>query len=463
MFKQIPGNHDYIVSLNGEIRKSSGIQSDLVINNGKITLPLYGKEETIDLRWLCLISFFEVKLPNYYKYINFVDCNPFVTKSHTGKIMQFTKTFFVKKGYKLIPNFPDYAISAKGDILDIISDKDLIIDKDQIYPRVYIYDPEKSGFRHLMVHRLVALAWISNSDYIAKPIVNHKDGNKKNYHYKNLEWCSYSENYMHAMNNGMIKLNTGYKIKDLKDNVVKTYTSFKKLCLDIGLHEETRFKNLSSLKRTVLVKDRYLIKHMEDNSPWLTLEEATVVKNKYTIEIVFQDGNKEVFYTTLDVMRRLKIWNISYNVSEIVRVAKIRYPGIKFNIQNNFVEKQVQALNLETMEVIEANSIREMSRKLNFGFSTIHKVVNSPIQYDCKGFVFRYKSEDPWETNYKRHPNSPKVIKAFNDKTSEELTFTSLSAVMKHFKVKYSLLKNRLENNIKLGDWVIKEILSLDK
>lgn len=51
----------------------------------------------------------------------------------------------------------------------------------------------KQGKRKTMrVHRLVANAFIENPNNL--PIVNHKDENKSNNHYENLEWCSYRNN-----------------------------------------------------------------------------------------------------------------------------------------------------------------------------------------------------------------------------------------------------------------------------
>jgi hypothetical protein len=50
------------------------------------------------------------------------------------------------------------------------------------------------------VHRLVAEAFVENPRSFTE--VNHKDGNKGNNHYTNLEWLSHSMNHQHAaMNN----------------------------------------------------------------------------------------------------------------------------------------------------------------------------------------------------------------------------------------------------------------------
>lgn len=50
--------------------------------------------------------------------------------------------------------------------------------------------------KNFLVHRLVAIMFIPNQE--SKPYINHKDGNSKNNHIDNLEWCTQKENMHHA-------------------------------------------------------------------------------------------------------------------------------------------------------------------------------------------------------------------------------------------------------------------------
>lgn len=54
------------------------------------------------------------------------------------------------------------------------------------------------------IHRLVAIHFIDNPQN--KPQVNHKDCNKRNNHYSNLEWSTRNENMQHAFDNNLLRM-----------------------------------------------------------------------------------------------------------------------------------------------------------------------------------------------------------------------------------------------------------------
>ena len=66
----------------------------------------------------------------------------------------------------------------------------------------YQYQLSLNGKRKMhKVHRLVAIAFVDNPRGLN--VVNHKDGDKTNNYYKNLEWCTPAENNQHSWDNGL--------------------------------------------------------------------------------------------------------------------------------------------------------------------------------------------------------------------------------------------------------------------
>ena len=59
--------------------------------------------------------------------------------------------------------------------------------------------------KRFSVHRLVAMAFVNNEHGL--PEVNHKDGDKLNNHWQNLEWCTRQENALHSTT--ILKKNVG--------------------------------------------------------------------------------------------------------------------------------------------------------------------------------------------------------------------------------------------------------------
>jgi len=132
---------------------------------------------------------------------------------------------------KLIAEFiSNYLIDEKGNIYNREGIKLKTTITKNGYERFNISRPTKS----FLVHRLVAILYVENPEN--KPEVNHKDGNKLNNDFNNLEWVTRSENIVHGFTNGLIskdKDNRGkkhfrsipIKATDKEGNVIYTFES----------------------------------------------------------------------------------------------------------------------------------------------------------------------------------------------------------------------------------------------
>lgn len=100
------------------------------------------------------------------------------------------KTINGYDNYKIFPDSRIYSISSKKFIKHIPNDNGY----------VYVTLCKKGEKKqNKYVHQIVAEHFIDNPDNKAQ--VNHKDYNKKNNHYTNLEWVTQSENIIHMQNN----------------------------------------------------------------------------------------------------------------------------------------------------------------------------------------------------------------------------------------------------------------------
>jgi hypothetical protein len=118
--------------------------------------------------------------------------------------------------WRIIDEFPNYIVSNFGYVKNIKSNKLLKNCIKSGYYNVSLTNGKnKKTFK---IHRLVAINFIENSEN--KPEVNHKDKNKLNNNFTNLEWTTRVENNKHRCNGLVITCNKNKPVLRLnKDNI----------------------------------------------------------------------------------------------------------------------------------------------------------------------------------------------------------------------------------------------------
>ena len=97
--------------------------------------------------------------------------------------------------------------------------------------------------KHYLIHRLVGIHFIPN--LLNKPQINHKDMNKLNNHYSNLEWMTNIENSIHAYaHNNRSKFNKEDIVDILSSPLSRLELSKKYNVPKITIHAIKQGKNM---------------------------------------------------------------------------------------------------------------------------------------------------------------------------------------------------------------------------
>ncbi len=108
--------------------------------------------------------------------------------------------------WRIIVNFPNYAISKNGIVKNITKNKILKRSFSGGYLHVGLYNEGKKKINK-KIHRLTATAWIDNPNNY--PIIDHINKNKTDNRVENLRWCTQSINMrnrnIHSNNTSGIK------------------------------------------------------------------------------------------------------------------------------------------------------------------------------------------------------------------------------------------------------------------
>lgn len=143
--------------------------------------------------------------------------------------------------WKPIKDWEWYLVDEHGNVKNSKTDRLIIGDKNNMgYGRVCLYDGNNR--QRFFRHRLVAEYFIPNPDNF--PEVNHIDGNKDNCYFENLEWCTRSDNELHAWETDLKHYNSGTIknkpfIVEFDNGETKIYKSQYILAKELNLSQAT--------------------------------------------------------------------------------------------------------------------------------------------------------------------------------------------------------------------------------
>jgi len=278
--------------------------------------------------------------------------------------------------WRKIKERDNYYISTSGIVWSSYS-KELI--KQQIisgYYSVNIGYPEQL-FKH--VHRLVGIAFIENENNY--PVINHKDGNKFNNNLSNLEWVTYLENNIHAINvlkskpiknhiNPKTDIPNGKEIDSLPNYLItkegQVYSKISKRFLKNQINDNGYYR--------VYISNNYFYIHKLVALAYLP------IPNKYQNQVNHKNLNR------LDN----RVENLEWMSSS---------ENIKHSLENNpdqykHLQKKVVCLNKDTNEIIKIyDGIKEASRKTGVNSGSIVKVCKG-IRITAGYYKWKYYEEN---------------------------------------------------------------------
>lgn len=148
-----------------------------------------------------------------------------------------------------------YSVTIDGKIYSHLSNRFMKQHKDKDgYSRVGLTNSLQIQTTE-QVHRLVAIAFVKGDSSLT---VNHKDGDKSNNHYRNLEWVTIRENVQHSVEKGL-RNNQHLYTEDLAHRVIKYIMdgwTKKEVAEALGM-EKNSVHNIMHSPQYKYVRDEY--------------------------------------------------------------------------------------------------------------------------------------------------------------------------------------------------------------
>jgi len=212
---------------------------------------------------------------------------------------------------KVIENFSNYTISRNGDVVNIKRDYTLIPRGTGFGNYLTVAIINDNGVRKTKyVHRLLAESFLHNIDN--KPVVNHKDGNKRNNSISNLEWCTVSENVQHAYDSGL------HHKASSTDSPNTKLTERDVISICQYLMEGTRPIDIAKIKRV----SKSVVKNIQNQSCFKNITLNYDLNSTKDYNLLSENTIKWICHQISSGLTDKEVLNISTNNSLTVRKIK---------------------------------------------------------------------------------------------------------------------------------------------
>lgn len=401
MFKRLYGNTDYCVALDGRIYDING---RLVFENQKeINYEVFGKVKNFKRKFITLLSWYEIEnIPNSIEHIDKVKFFNIKSKNLTLKseyLMAFKEPIYYRSNYRFIPSFPRYAITIDGNVLDTKTNTHVNRFTDgNGYYTLSLYSPDKCRYINVQQHRLIALAWLPNDDFLNRFYINHIDGNKKNNELTNLEWCTHQENVHHALDIGLNATRIKMKTRDVLTGKIEVYTSIAELNRKIGSFYNGSRSVITKLPGH-LFNGRYEVKPFNDNSDWYyennEFVESGYQKRVETIHVFDKrTGEKKDFKNIKELEIYYGFAKKSLNIESRISELKEKAPYLDINYERHALKGPYVVLNTDTNEKHLLPSLKSIAKFTSVGLNEIQLDLTRNNKYIyCKKWVIYQSSK----------------------------------------------------------------------
>lgn len=465
MFKKVPGNANYVISLEGELKRADGRECTPNYQDGKISITLFRERRWVDPVWLGRLAHYEISFPGLdlrrYWTITFKEMNQQLLRSVSKVVPIFKEPVYALPGFRIVPTHTHLCVSSEGEV----KERNYSGQWSSLQPTVSngywiveSYDPDYSKSRSLLLHRLVAFAWVENPEPELRGLVNHINGDKGDTRSCNLEWCNAWENNHHAIRTGLRTDTIPCALRDVLEEHVYTFSSIGDATTWLDM-DRTNLRSLTGVQAHKLIKGRYELRVMGDERPWTPTEVLLgSKKGKYVTTLTFADGTTKQYNDTRDIIKEYKLWNLpSWSITCIQeRLLSVR-PDIVMSWDSLFKEGPYQALRVSDRAVFEADTVRELAEICGTGKTAVTTGLRTG-RVSQSGHLFRTKSDEPWPVEIEAHSSRSKCILATHP-TESEMLFPSLRSAAAHFGKDKDVISTRLKSGNPLNGWTFKETL----